>query len=43
MKTLELASHSQHPTLERFLAAGYPFSLNTDDAGVFSTTCSKAR
>lgn len=27
MKTLELASHSQHPTLERFLQDRYPFSM----------------
>lgn len=41
MRTLKLASLSEHPTLQWLLRANHPVSINTDDAGVFGTTPSQ--
>ncbi|CAN0009402.1 unnamed protein product [Scytosiphon promiscuus] len=35
--TLALSHHGQHPTVGDWLEEGYPFSINTDDSGVFDT------
>ena len=40
MKTLALVSMSHHPTAKRWVSEGYPFSINTDDSGVFATNSS---
>jgi len=40
-KTLDLNSHRDHPTVKKWLMLGYPFSVNTDDTGVFGTSLSK--
>eukprot|EP00752_Nemacystus_decipiens_P001234 g1233.t1 len=35
--TLELSHHGEHPTVRGWIETGYPFSINTDDSGVFDT------
>ncbi|CAN0351067.1 unnamed protein product, partial [Pylaiella littoralis] len=35
--TLALSHHGEHPTVRGWIEAGYPFSVNTDDSGVFDT------
>ncbi|CAM9681273.1 unnamed protein product, partial [Hapterophycus canaliculatus] len=35
--TLALSHHGEHPTVRDWLQEGYPFSINTDDSGVFDT------
>jgi len=40
-KTLGLNCHSEHPTVKQWLDSGYPFSINTDDTGVFGTSLSR--
>jgi hypothetical protein len=37
---LGLRSYSDHPHIRKLLKSSYPFSLNTDDSGIFSTTIS---
>lgn len=39
-KTLHLGALKYHPTAGIWLRAGYPFSINTDDSGVFATESS---
>lgn len=34
---LGLQSYADHPHLRKLLALHYPFSINTDDSGIFST------
>ena len=41
LKTLRLHGFRRHPTMRRLLARGYPVSISTDDAGVFSTSPSE--
>ena len=36
--TLGLHSYDQHPQLRNWIAFGYPFSINTDDRGIFFTS-----
>lgn len=36
-----LKSFSDHPHIRRLLSLHYPFSLNTDDSGIFNTTITK--
>ncbi|CAM9272345.1 unnamed protein product [Ascophyllum nodosum] len=35
--TLALSDHREHPTVRSWIEEGYPFSVNTDDPGVFDT------
>ncbi|CBJ34009.1 conserved unknown protein [Ectocarpus siliculosus] len=35
--TLALSHHGEHPTVQGWIEAGYPFGVNTDDSGVFDT------
>lgn len=37
LKTLGLQSLAQHPTARTWLTGQHPFSVNTDDSGVFAT------
>jgi hypothetical protein len=39
--TLKLDSHAQHPLIAKLNLMKYPFSINTDDSGIFSTSISK--
>lgn len=39
--TLHLPDHADHPTVEAWLASGYPFCVCTDDSGVFSVSLSE--
>ena len=39
--TLHLDTLAKHPTLQLWLNARYPISINTDDAGVFATSASE--
>lgn len=48
--TLELATHhgdslleglKNHPQLDKWIKSSYPFSINTDDAGIFCTNLTK--
>uniref|UniRef100_A0A7S3AUH6 Adenosine deaminase domain-containing protein n=1 Tax=Haptolina ericina TaxID=156174 RepID=A0A7S3AUH6_9EUKA len=41
MKTMHLTALEAHPTLPTWIAAAYPFSINTDDSTVFETTSSR--
>ena len=36
-----MSAYSEHPTILRWLEHGYPFSICTDDHGVFATSLSE--
>lgn len=35
---MNLQSFSDHPHIRKLMAMNYPFSINTDDFGIFDTT-----
>jgi len=41
LKTLQLGSLCDHPTMQHWLTVGYPVSISTDDSSVFCTTASR--
>jgi hypothetical protein len=41
LKTLGLRNLADHPTAKTWLESGHPFSVNTDDSGVFATSSSE--
>ena len=42
LKTLQLGSLCDHPTMQHWLTVGYPVSISTDDSSVFCTTSARA-